>query len=155
MTSHSLPNPARAAGPPTGGKITESYTSPPYQVLTAVSWTGNQNHLTSLRFHYVLNGNAFDGPLYGRTDQNEPLTRVTFDQTLRNLIASYYEHPDYGWIIKSVTFVTTNNRRHVAGPYDRNDAVFEPHTVGDIVEVFGICTQHSIKSIGVHKKHDI
>ena len=61
--------------------------------------------------------------------------QVTSHQTLRNLIASYYEHPDYGWIIKSLTFVT-NRGRHVAGPADGNDAVFEARTIGDIVDVF-------------------
>ena len=50
----------------------------------------------------------------------------------------------------SLTFVT--NTPHVAGPTGVTKADFE--TPGEIVDVFGTCTQNFITSIGAYKKKE-
>lgn len=140
MTTNRPYNRQSAAVPPTRPEITEYYISSPLnrtsRVLKAVTWRGNSNHLTSLRFHYDSDGDYGDGPLYGGTGEDEAKT-VTFGQTLRNMKASYYNHTKHGWIIKSLTFVTTTSESHVAGPPDANDTKSETRSTGDIVDVLG------------------
>ena len=78
--------------------------------------------------------------------------QICFDQKLDNMKGCYFPRPHHGRIIKSLTFVT--NKKHVAGPTGVTNTDFEARGIGQIVDVFGTCTQYFITSIGAYKKKE-